>query len=863
MKYTSRISKVLQACGRALLLAALLLPVAAVRPTPAVLAQEPGGAWEYVKTITNEGADLSSGYPGAWSPSFGESSLSGSYSYTPPGGQSYTLSGACSWTWQSSGSLDRLLPGQVVTVTLDATYSGDNSLSAYAAFDAAGCTGGCGYAGGIGTPMIQINGPGGQGSNTSAITIPAGPLFPNNQAALEVNCYVGGPQTMTSQRVYQWVDGAAAPPTATPTATPTAEPAAFKPPCEEPLYFYPNQDFSGFYTGKPSLNYTRDEMVNDLLRGMQRYAAGPGAKLEDGALPWDVANIAMTFTSDSTLPEGKQAAPALQQAARDLARARQATDANYRVSPGELLELSLKLNGGNVRNALVTCHAALYRDKEGVNKDFVEGENILAPLRNPDGYADTQWTYTTPAGSKRTANPKAIAQDQQGPWYHLYGMAALEYTDGYNAASFYGAQIGIWKTGDTSKMDALQKVRDKGMPVTGLGGVLGDLANALEEGIRSMAGTPPDIDKNCINYTGLKAGHEIRRLVNSPELVSPPPDDYTPSGQFRQDTDRVISMGKQVNFRSPLSLRIDGAGGEWFTFDQAARRFDGNTPYVVFDFFGEDNGTVGLVAQPLFDVSSMQLAATGSGTVDLVVYDPTTRRAEAYQFAVQPGDLVDIPGQEGPVLLNSSELAPVAASKTGGSLLLPLLIGTAVVLLLGAVAVVLLLRRRTARPVLPSQAAAPAPAPRVPPSQTAAAPAFCPQCGQPATPGFKFCNACGAPLAPAARPAQGAAGWQLVIVDGPGAGRRYPLGAETSLGRSQDNTIYLEDAQSSRHHALFRQTAQGYVVSDLGSTNGTLVNDRRIEQPALVRSGDRVQIGNTVLQVICLGSVDPAAKRPS
>ena len=646
-------------------------------------------------------------------------------------------------------------------------------------------------------------------------------------------------------------------PTAQDTPAPTSLPASptFKPPCEEPLFFYPNQDFSSFYTSQPSLNYSRDEMVNDLLRGLQRYAAGPGAKLEDGALPWDVANIAMTFTSDSTLPEGKQAAPALQTAARDLARAKQASAPDYRVSPGELLELSLKLNNGNVRNALVTCHAALYRDSEGVNKSFVEQENILTPLRNPEGYADAEWTYTTPVGSKRTVNPKAIAQDQQGPWYHLYGMAALEYTDGYNAASFYGAQVGIWAIGDTSKRDAMQKIRDKGMPITGLGGVLGDLANALEEGIRSQAGAPPDIDKNCINYTGLKAGHEIRRLVNSPELVSPPPDDYTPGGQFRQDTDRVITLGKHVVYRSPLSLWIEGTNGEWFTFDQISQQFDGDTPLVVFDFFGEEDGSIGLVAQPLFEVSSMQMTATGPGSVELAIYDPDSGRAEAYQLTVQPGDLIYVPGGDEPILLNGSSLSPAASAEPHRSLpLLWLLIlgGGAVGLALLGVVVVLLSRSRTAGHARPSQAkasGAPAPAPQV----------YCPHCGQAVRPGTKFCEACGGPLAlatlsPAQRVSphhtQGETGWQLLIVDGPGAGQRYVLGRNTSLGRSPDNSIQLNDTQSSRHHALFQQAGGGYVLEDLGSTNGTLVNGQHIRGPIAVKPGDRVQMGTTVMQVI-------------
>ncbi len=532
-----------------------------------------------------------------------------------------------------------------------------------------------------------------------------------------------------------------------------------KPPCTEPLYFYPDQDFSTFYTGTPSLHYTQEELTNDLLRGLQRYTASPGARLVDGALPWDVANIAMTFTSDSTLEDGRKVAPALQDAARALAQQRQEKDASYRVSPGDLLELSLSLNGGNVRNALIACHAATYRDAAGVNNRFVEQDGILAPIRDPNGYADTEWTYTTPWGIKRPVDSprRSMGSDQQGVWYHLYGMAALEYTDGYNAASYYGAQVAIWAIGDTSKRDALEKVRDKGFPITGLGGVLGDLANALEEAIRSRAGRPPDVDKNCINYWGLKAGHELRRLVNNPQLVQPQPDGWTPGGQFRQDTDRAFPLGhgKVANLRSPLSMRIDGTGGEWFSFDQTTKQFDGNTPLVVFDFFPEDDGTFGLVAQPLFEVSSMQLTATGSGPAQIATYDPATQKTEAYELTVQPGDQVTISGQNEPALLNGNPLEPTAILSVRNPFpIMPVALGTGGMLLLGVLGSVLL-RRRARRAAPPPVTVAVSRAP-------AAAPAgqrLCQACGSPLKPGIKFCGSCGAavPEAPPVCPQCGSA----------------------------------------------------------------------------------------------------------
>ena len=531
-------------------------------------------------------------------------------------------------------------------------------------------------------------------------------------------------------------------------------PPGYKPPCDIPLHFYPDQDFREFYTGLPSLRYTQDELVNDLLRGLQRYAA-MGAPVTNGARPLDVKDIAQTFTVDATLPEGKEAAPALQQAARDLARRRQASDPNYRVSPGDLLELSLKLNGGNVRDALITCHAATYRDKEGVNKEFVEREGILAPLRNADAYADTKWTYTTPQGKTRTTNPSAVGQDEQGPWYHLYGVTALEYTDGYGAASYYGAQAYMWMVGDKSKQDALDKIKEKGYPISGLGGALGDWSLALEEGIRSLGGKPPDIDKNCINYWALKAGRELRRLVNDPQLVSPPPDEWTPGGQFRQGTDRVfpIGHGKNATFKSPLSLRIDGANGEWFSFDQTTKQFDGNTPLMVFDFFPEDDGTYGLVAQPLFRVSSMLLTATGSGFAHIATYDPTTRKAEAYELTVQTGDQVTISGQDEFALLNGNPLEPAATAFVRRPFpLVPVAVGAGGALVL-AVGGVLLARRRSSRAMRRTPGPAQAPAYHTPAAPYAGQ-RLCPACGSPLKPGIKFCGNCGAavPEAPPSCP---------------------------------------------------------------------------------------------------------------
>lgn len=65
-----------------------------------------------------------------------------------------------------------------------------------------------------------------------------------------------------------------------------------------------------------------------------------------------------------------------------------------------------------------------------------------------------------------------------------------------------------------------------------------------------------------------------------------------------------------------------------------------------------------------------------------------------------------------------------------------------------------------------------------------------------------------------------------------------------TIGRLPESNITLQDSNASRHHAEIRPSGDGYVVADLGSTNGTLVNGVRVGQHRL-DDGDIIQIGNT------------------
>jgi hypothetical protein len=88
---------------------------------------------------------------------------------------------------------------------------------------------------------------------------------------------------------------------------------------------------------------------------------------------------------------------------------------------------------------------------------------------------------------------------------------------------------------------------------------------------------------------------------------------------------------------------------------------------------------------------------------------------------------------------------------------------------------------------------------------------------------------------------------QLVEQD---TGQPFPLGREpVSIGRHDDNTVVLVDSRVSRHHAEVVWQGGRWLVCDLGSANGTLVNGQRITAPRALEDGDTIQVGQTRLRV--------------
>ncbi|NMM98913.1 MULTISPECIES: FHA domain-containing protein FhaB/FipA [Bifidobacterium] len=92
----------------------------------------------------------------------------------------------------------------------------------------------------------------------------------------------------------------------------------------------------------------------------------------------------------------------------------------------------------------------------------------------------------------------------------------------------------------------------------------------------------------------------------------------------------------------------------------------------------------------------------------------------------------------------------------------------------------------------------------------------------------------------------------LVIIDGPLAGSSVPLAdAEISLGRAASNNVVLDDEFVSSHHArVYRDPQSGqWAIEDLNSTNGTVVNQQRINRPTILPARVPVRIGATTFEL--------------
>lgn len=90
----------------------------------------------------------------------------------------------------------------------------------------------------------------------------------------------------------------------------------------------------------------------------------------------------------------------------------------------------------------------------------------------------------------------------------------------------------------------------------------------------------------------------------------------------------------------------------------------------------------------------------------------------------------------------------------------------------------------------------------------------------------------------------------LTVVEPAGMrGRSYDLGEELTVGRAAGCQVTLDDNYVSQLHARIFSRDGMLFVEDLGSTNGTYLNTRRVSAPVAMRRGDQLKIGSTVMEV--------------
>lgn len=157
---------------------------------------------------------------------------------------------------------------------------------------------------------------------------------------------------------------------------------------------------------------------------------------------------------------------------------------------------------------------------------------------------------------------------------------------------------------------------------------------------------------------------------------------------------------------------------------------------------------------------------------------------------------------------------------------------------------------------------------------------ICPACGKVNPAQVQTCSVCGSPLPAAPRqpaaplaplkatvvmtgaiPAPAGSGAELLLPDG----STLPLGQLNTIGRdpNQCSLAFPDTDRLSRRHACIEQAGGDWIISDLGSTNGTYINGTRISGPSALRPGDQIGLGSFMLRFhipgMALAPVAPVA----
>lgn len=106
-----------------------------------------------------------------------------------------------------------------------------------------------------------------------------------------------------------------------------------------------------------------------------------------------------------------------------------------------------------------------------------------------------------------------------------------------------------------------------------------------------------------------------------------------------------------------------------------------------------------------------------------------------------------------------------------------------------------------------------------------------------------------APARPARRGTKKVPGKAVIVEGASTSGKTFDLKDEIILGRGEKCHVILDDTYVSTVHARLFPKSNGVFVEDLGSTNGTYLNRKRVTSATEVQRGDQVKIGKTVLEM--------------
>lgn len=98
----------------------------------------------------------------------------------------------------------------------------------------------------------------------------------------------------------------------------------------------------------------------------------------------------------------------------------------------------------------------------------------------------------------------------------------------------------------------------------------------------------------------------------------------------------------------------------------------------------------------------------------------------------------------------------------------------------------------------------------------------------------------------------------LVVIYGQDLGKKYRFSRESIIiGRSSKSDIHIDEESVSRSHCRLKRIGKAITIKDLGSTNGTYINDRQADE-VILRDGDLIKVGRTIFKFLSGGNIENA-----